>query len=760
MPLAMLDSLRRIVQEVNGARDFARALEIIVLRLHEAIGTEVCSIYLYDRASRRFVLSATEGLNKELVGKVSLTREEGLVGQVARREEPVNIDDAVSHPSFRLLPELGEEPFRAFLGVPIVHQREVLGVLVVQQRRRRRFDEEEESFLVTLSAQLAAVIAHAEATGALAALRGGSGGAVFHGQVGATGIGIGEAVVVSPPADLDAVPSRRCDDPAAEVKYFKRSLAAVRRDIRKMARKLSPQLGKAEAGLFDVYISMLQDRALGREVIERIREGEWAQGALSEVIREHARAFEMLEDDYMRDRAVDIKDLGRRVLAWLQSTEEDQREYPEHTILVGEELSAAMLAEVPPERLAGMVSVRGSRNSHMAIMARALGIPTVIGAVDLPFTRLENKRVVVDGYSGEVICEPSAELLGHYLTLREEDRQISRDLSVLRDLPCETLDGHRLTLFVNTGLMTEVAHSLDQGAEGVGLYRTEIPFLLKDRFPTEEEQRQIYREQLAAFHPRPVTMRTLDIGGDKSLPYFPIVEDNPFLGWRGIRVTLDHPELFLAQVRAMMKASVGLDNLRIMLPMISSVLELEEALELLYRAHEELLEDNLKVSLPPVGVMIEVPAAVYQARELARRVDFLSVGSNDLAQYLLAVDRNNARVAHLYHTYHPAVLRALYEVVTAAHREGKPVSICGEMAGEPGAAILLLGMGFDMLSMSANRLARVKAALRQVDTAQATKLLRESLACEHERDVQDCVTDTMQRLGVEIRFMPGSLRQA
>ncbi len=755
----MLESLRRIVQEVNGAADLTAALDVLVSRVREVMGTEVCTVYLHDPAIDRYVFMATEGLNREQEGKVSLAPDEGLVGLVAKREEPVNLDRAEQHPNFHLVPGIGEEAFSSFLGVPIIHQRRVLGVLVVQQQERRRFDESEEAFLVTLSAQLAAVIAHAEATGAMFE-RGGqlrAGTAVFRGIAGAPGIAFGELVVVSPSADLNSVPSRSCADPAAEVAFFQSCLAQVRRDIKDLAQVMSSQLRPEESALFDVYLSMLDDRALGQEVIELIEAGQWAQGALSQVMREHVRTFERFDDPYLRERAVDVKDLGRRVLTYLQAAAVADRTYPEQTILVGEELTASMLAEIPEGRLAGLVSQRGSINSHLAIVARALGIPTVVGAVEIPFTRLERQQVIVDGFSGEVICNPTAKLREQYLQLREQDRQFSADLEALGDEPCETLDGHRLSLMVNTGLISEVSHSLRQGAEGVGLYRTEIPFLLRDRFPSEEEQRRIYREQLAAYHPKSVTMRTLDVGGDKSLPYFPITEDNPFLGWRGIRVTLDHPEIFLAQVRAMIKASEGLDNLRIMLPMISGIGELEEALALLNRAYQELLEEGIRAARPGVGVMVEVPAAVYQARQLAQRVDFLSVGSNDLTQYLLAVDRNNARVAGLYHSYHPAVLQALHLVAAGAHAEGKCVSICGELAGDPGAAIILMAMGYDMLSMGSHSLAKIKYVIRQVTTSQARQLLEHVLLLHTAKDVQRCVDEALREFGVSPMLRPAAV---
>jgi phosphotransferase system enzyme I (PtsP) len=745
----MLEELRKIVQEVNAASDLQAALDIIVSSVRNAMGTEVCTVYLYDSSKEQYIFRANEGLNQDLIGKVGLAKGEGLVGKVAKREETINIDNAEENSAYRYMPGIGEENFKAFMGVPIIHRRKVLGVLVVQQQAPRRFDESEESFLVTMSAQLAALIAHADASGAMIANVDG-GTAIFHGVAGSEGIAIGEVVVVVPPADLDAVPSRKSEDPDVEIEFFNQSLAAVRADIKDLSENLATLLPREEHALFDVYLGMLDDKALGDEVTDLIRAGEWAQGAISQVMRAHARAFEMLDDAYLRERAVDIKDLGRRVLAYLQESGDQAREYPEKTILIGEELTASALAEVPEERLAGLVSVRGSRNSHLAIMARALGVPTVVGAEDLPYMRLDHQQVIVDGSVGEVICNAAEDLRQHYEQLQAEDLEIAAGLEELKDKPCESLDGHRLPLVVNTGLVSEVARSLDRGAEGVGLYRTEIPFLLRDRFPSEEEQRQIYREQLEAFYPKPVTMRTLDIGGDKALPYFPISEENPFLGWRGIRVTLDHPEIYLAQIRAMMKANADFGNLRIMLPMISNVMELEEALELLYRAHEELLEEGYKMELPPVGVMIEVPAAVYQAKELARRVDFLSVGSNDLTQYLLAVDRNNPRVADLYHAYHPAVLRALKIIVDSGHAEGKPVSICGELAGDPGAAVLLMAMGFDVLSMSAYNLPKVKAVIRQITKQQAVELLNSVLELEDNRDIEERVNETLAELGMII----------
>ncbi|HDZ08809.1 phosphoenolpyruvate--protein phosphotransferase [Pseudohongiella sp.] len=749
----MLDRLRDIVQAVNSARDLQSALDVIVSSVREAMATQVCSVYLLDSDIGSHVLMASEGLRKESVGHVSLQLDEGLVGLVARNAEPVNLEDAQSHPNYHYLSETGEEAFSSFLGVPIIHHRKVLGVLVVQHREKRSFDAGEEAFLITLSAQLAGVIAAAEATGAIQGVSPSGqrrADSSFSGISGASGVAIGHAVVVFPHADLSIIPSRQIDDIDAELSAFAIALSAVRDDIRALSASVGQQLRPEERELFDVYLRMLDDDALGREVNDLIRQGNWAQGSLADVATDHVKSFEQMKDPYLRERAADIKDLCSRVLAYLQETENTkQREYPENTILVGEELTPSMLMEVPRDKLVGMISVKGSGNSHVAILARTMGIPTVMGAVDLPYRKLDGRPLIVDGYNGTVLTSPSEATLARYGEVLKEEEQFVRGLEALIDLPCITPDHHRVSLWVNTGLMTDVVRSLDHGAEGIGLFRTEVPFLLSERFPSEQEQADIYREQLQAFAPKPVTMRTLDIGGDKSLPYFPIEEANPFLGWRGIRVTLDHPEIFIAQTRAMIRASEGLDNLQIMLPMVSNLQEVTSATQIIKRALRELQEEGLDVKMPPIGVMIELPAAVYLTRALCQIVDFVSVGSNDLTQYLLAVDRNNPRVADLYSAFHPAVLNALQHVVTAAHAENRPVSICGEMAGDPGAAILLMAMGFDTLSMNASTLLKVKAVIRAITLSTAKTLLHDVMQMSDAESIRSCVDLALYNAGVD-----------
>lgn len=749
--LNMLSMLRSIVQEVNAARNLAQALAIIVKRVKEVTEADVCSIYLADTASNDFILMATDGLNPDAVGHIRLARGEGLVSLVAEREEPVNVSNADKHPRYRHFAESGEERYHNFLGVPVIHHRKVLGVLVVQQHEEQTFSEEMVSFLFTIAAQLAGSIVHAEATGGIngvAASAQPRDSRPLQGIAGAPGVAIGTAVVVHPFADIDSIPDRHCDDVAAEQQRFLEALRTVHGEIGEMMERMHGSLPAADSALFDAYLLMLDSDSFKDATLDRIRAGNWAAGALRETVLEHTLAFEAMEDPYLRERAQDVRDLGRRVLQRIEQTQPQHQEYPPDTVLVGEEITASMLAEVPPDRIAGVISVRGSRTSHMAILARALGIPAVMGADDLPVTRMDGLTVIADGYTGRVYINPDETISSEFRRVQREEAQLTAELLEMRVLPAKTPDGVHMPLYANTGLLSDITPSLNSGAEGIGLYRTEFPFMIRDRFPGEEDQRQVYRQVLESFAPRPVTMRTLDVGGDKALPYFPIEEDNPFLGWRGIRITLDHPEIFLTQIRAMLKANIGLGNLNLLLPMISNLAEADESIELIHRAHAELIEEGFDVPRPRIGVMVEVPSVVFQAERLAQRVDFLSVGTNDLTQYLLAVDRNNARVAGLYDSLHPSVLHALVTIVEGAHKHGKPVSVCGEMAGDPAAALLLLGMGMDSLSMSASSLPRVKWAIRSISRARSRELLAEALEMENAKVVRDMLEGALDSAGL------------
>ncbi len=749
----MLDILRRIVQEVNLAKNLEQALNIIVKRVKNVIDVEVCSVFLTNEKDKEYVLMATDGLNPEAIGKVRMSDKIGLVSLVGKRAEAINIADAIKNPRYQHFPEASEEAFHGFLGVPIIHHRNVLGVLVVQSSKIQKFSEDDETFLITVAAQLAGAIVHAEASGGISGLKQLDNdkeheSKPIHGLPGAPGVAMGTAVVIYPPADIDAIPDRHILDTEKEVEVFDAAVKSVVNDITKLSERLKNVLPEEDRALFDVYLLMLNSQAISGITRDRIREGNWAPGALRQTIQEHEQVFHEMEDSYLRERADDVRDLGRRILMYLQEESQDKRDYPDNTVLVGEDISASMLAEIPSEKLVGVVSVRGSRTSHVAILARAMSLSTVMGVTDLPVGKIDGRTIIADGYSGRVFISPSEKVINEFKCLIDEEAALSDDLMELRDLPAMTQDGIEISLLVNSGLLSDITPSLQSGAEGIGLYRTEFPFMERQTFPSEEEQYSIYRQVLESFHPRPVTLRTLDVGGDKALPYFPIEEDNPFLGWRGIRITLDHPEIFLVQIRAMIRAGIGLNNLKILLPMISDISELNDALGLIHQVYGELLEEGEEVIMPEIGVMIEVPSAVYQAGSLARRVDFLSIGTNDLTQYLLAVDRNNARVASLYDSLHPAVIRAILQVVESARVHDKPVSVCGEMAGDPIAALLLLAMGIDSLSMSVSSLPRVKWVIRNVTRDRARQILSDVLTLEDAAGIRKYLNETFEEAGM------------
>lgn len=726
-----LETLRRIVQEVDASPSLHEALDVMVNQVAEAMNVAVCSVYVLDERNQRYVLLASHGLKPESVGIVSLNVKEGLVGLVGQREEIVNLQDAPHHERFLYLPETGEEIYNSFLGVPIMYRRKVMGVMVIQNKESQVFSEAAESFLVTLCAQLSGVIAHAHVVGNIDVFRKPSNlpsYQTFQGVAGAGGIALGRAVILYPATDLSAIPDREADDIEEELELLNDAIDAVREEIKQLDAKMQDSLMSEERALFSVFLRMLDEHALPAEIVQLVRDGHWAQGAVKRVIEKHVHAFAQMEDDYLRERVSDLKDLGHRIVARLQAADTSHHEITEETIIISEELSTAALVEMPIDNIAAIVTTEGAANSHMVIVARALGIPTVVGVTELPLSTLDDAEIIVDAYQGRVIIHPPKRLRTRYKEIKKEEEQIAKDLKQYETKDAITPDGHAMPLYVNTGLMIDVVRGVQRGAKGVGLYRSEIPFMLRERFPGEEEQRAIYRQQLSHFANKPVVMRTLDIGADKDLPYFSIEEENSALGWRGIRFTLDHPEIFSSQIRAMLKASIGLNNLHILLPMVTNVSELEEALYLLDRdlaAIQE--EEQVKIARPKIGIMIEVPSVLLQIDDFAELVDFFSVGSNDLIQYMLAVDRNNPRVANVYSHFHPAIIRALNRLVKNCHQHEKPISICGEMAGDPLTAILLMAMGFDTLSMSSSNILRVRKAICHTSFADAQNLLEEAL---------------------------------
>ncbi len=583
----MLSQLRDIVEQVSKVEDVYQALDIFVKQTCEAMSTECCTVYLANEEMHRLELMATQGL-KFKGDKIHIDFDEGLVGLVKRSAEPINLAEASKHPSFKYFKQLGEEVYHSFLGTPIIYRKQVLGVLVVQQKSPRLFSEMEVSFLVTLAAQLAVLVAHAQTQGHWRLSKKQQ---AITGVAASSGVAIGEFWWDDTQPDLSEVLPASALDPDFEQERIALAVESALADFRRMRKKLDGDINKEALAIFDLFTHLLNDPMLRKDLKAQIQKGDRADWALRQVVESYSNRFARMSDVYLRERAQDIRELGQRLLFFLLNTETNQPKIDKPVILVVRELTASVLAALPKDKLLAVVSLEGAANSHAAILSRALGIPAVMG-VSINLRDLNGKKGIVDGYSGKLFISPSKTILNEYRALANEERELSRMVNEAIREPACTLDGARVELLLNAGLSADTSIAVNQGVDGVGLYRTEISFLLQHRFPSEEEQTQQYRHVLNTYPHQRVVMRTLDIGGDKPLPYLPIEEDNPFLGWRGIRFTLDHPDIFIIQLRAMLRASAESGNLSILLPMISGAKELDDALKFIYQAYQEVSQQD------------------------------------------------------------------------------------------------------------------------------------------------------------------------
>ncbi|MCT0089202.1 phosphoenolpyruvate--protein phosphotransferase [Proteus mirabilis] len=740
----MLTRLREIVEKVAMAASLPEALELLVKETCQAMHTDVCSIYLADIPHRCFYLMATKGLKKPKGRAVSLSFDEGVVGEVGRLSELINLADIREHPNFTYLPQVKEDDLRAFLGVPIVYRRQLLGVLVVQQKERRLFNESEESFMVTLATQLGAILSQVQTKGLFGQYR--------QSRIKALSVSTGVVMAygwqeMSQPT-LDHVFKASALDIKSELNRLTVALEDATSECRRFSKRFMANSQKESAAIFDLYSHLLNDPQLRQKMTGVIQQGYVAEWAVKVVIEKFSAQFSSLKDSYMRERASDLKALGQRLLFHLDDDLSTANTWPDRFILVADELSANLLAELPEQQLAGVIVRDGATHSHSAILVRAMGIPAIMGA-DIQPELLHNRMLILDGYRGEIFIEPEPFIMQEYRQIIDEERVLSQLAEEQLEQQAVLKNGESISVQLNAGLSIKYEQRISVGIDGVGLYRTEIPFMLQSGFPSEDEQKNRYREILSFFPNKPVVLRALDIGADKQLPYMPINEENPCLGWRGIRILLDQPEIFLIQLRAMLKANLEFKNLKILLPMVTSIDEIEEAKALLLRACAEVSREmKCECILPPVGIMLEVPSLVFMLPQLAHRVDFISIGTNDLTQYLLAVDRNNTHVALLYDNLHPALLRSLNIIALECQRYQLPVSVCGEMAGTPMGALLLIGLGFRQLSMSGRSLPRVKYLLRHLDPAILQPFMQQVLKAETAIEIKKLSADFMERQGL------------
>ena len=720
-PRVLLRRLREVMAEPVSAQE---RLDKIVVLIAANMVAEVCSVYVL-RVDATLELYATEGLNRDAVHHTVMKSDEGLVGLVASQASAINLSNAQTHPAYSYRPETGEEIYHSFLGVPILRAGNTLGVLVVQNRARRTYSEEEVEALQTTAMVMAEMIA----SGELSALAPPGAEPAARRSVHVKGSGLSEGialghVVLHEPRVV--VTNFIADDVPKELEHLRAAVETLRSSLDELLEHGDVVEGGEHREVLEAYRLFAYDRGWVHKLEEAVMTGLTAEAAVERVQSDIRARMLRQTDPYLRERLHDLDDLANRLMRQLTGRDHapSRESLPENAILVARSMGPAALLDYDRKRLRGLILEEGGPHSHVAIIARALGIPA-IGEIDNATGIVDpGDAVIVDGSTGDLHIRPLPDMEAAYAERVRLRARRQQQYLALRDKPCVTRDGEEIKLMINAGLSVDLPHIEDTGAGGIGLFRTELQFMVAPSFPRTTEQYSLYRAVLDAAGDKPVTSRTLDIGGDKVLPYMRNVEEeNPALGWRAIRLGLDRPGLLRTQIRALLRAA-GSRALKIMFPMISTVQEFDQAKELVerelthLRRHGHKLPDQVEV-----GSMVEVPSLLYQLDELLDRVDFLSVGSNDLVQFLYAIDRGNPRVSNRFDAISAPILRALKDIADKAREHQKPATVCGEMASHPIGALALIAIGYRSLSLTPSAVGPVKAMLLDVDSRKAAAFL-------------------------------------
>ncbi len=725
-PRVLLRRLREVMAEPVSAQE---RLDKIVVLIAANMVAEVCSVYVL-RVDATLELYATEGLNREAVHHTVMRSDEGLVGLVASQASAINLSNAQAHPAFSFRPETGEEIYHSFLGVPILRAGNTLGVLVVQNRARRTYSEEEVEALQTTAMVLAEMIA----SGELSALAPpGAEPAARHsvhlkGAALSEGIALGHVVLHEPRV---VVTNFIADNVPKELEHLRAAIETLQSNLDEMLEHGDVVEGGEHRDVLEAYRMFAHDRGWVHKLEEAVMTGLTAEAAVERVQSDTRARMLRQTDPFLRERLHDLDDLANRLMRQLTGRDHapGRESLPENAILIARSMGPAALLDYDRKRLRGLVLEEGGPHSHVAIVARALGIPAVGDIDNATGIADPGDAIIVDGSTGDLHIRPLPDMEAAYAERVRLRARRQQQYQSLRDKPCITKDGQEFALLINAGLAVDLPHIEDTGAAGIGLFRTELQFMVAPNFPRTSEQYTLYRAVLDAAGDKPVTFRTLDIGGDKVLPYMRNVEEeNPALGWRAIRLGLDRPGLLRTQLRALLRAA-GSRALKIMFPMISTVEEFDQARELVERELTHLRRHGHK--LPEeveVGSMVEVPSLLYQLDELLERVDFLSVGSNDLVQFFYAIDRGNPRVSSRFDALSAPVLRALKEIADKSREHKKPVTVCGELASLPLGALALTAIGYRSFSLTPSAVGPVKAMLLDLDCAKAAAFLHPLIA--------------------------------
>jgi len=765
-----ITTLEDISALILQSHDLDETLRNIVTLVARRMRSDVCSIYLLDADNVTLRLQASKGLSRKAVGKVTLRIGEGLTGMAAQKRHAIAIEEPQEHPSYRYFKETGEERFHSFLGIPLFDRSNPLGVIVLQTKEPRQFNKEEISALSTIAFQVSSIVVNARLLDSIRqhqeeSVRVGAALAkarqtatdtesvtddassnVLLGRIAYPGVAIGPAAILEERLGFADILHEEEVDIQAELKNLESALEKTSIQTIFLEKRVAERLSESDAAIFHTHLMILEDRSFIKKLQQEINDGHSAAYALEKTVAEYIEVFAKMDDPYLRERAIDMEDIGRRILANLVGDGSDQNLHLRHpSVLVARRILPSDMASLDNDQILGIITEDSETNSHAVIMAKAMGIPAIVGARGALRQIAPEDNLIIDGNSGQIYIKPLEAIREEYQRLlADQTRELSR-LDQYRDQPAETSDGQRIVLRANIGLISDVAIAKRFGAEGVGLYRTEFPYMARGDFPDRNDQYELYSKVVKQFDGQPITIRTLDIGGDKGLPYFrPPKEDNPFMGWRSVRVSLDNRDIFRTQIEAILMAGCH-GPVKLLFPMISSLDETRACLEVVSEARANLKAEGLECpDKIPVGVMIEVPAAVRLVPQLANEVDFFALGTNDLIQYLLAADRNNPLVRKYYDPLHPAVLQVLHEVTSIALSRGKGVSLCGEMATDPLTMLLLLGMGLREFSMPAPFIPRIKAFLKGVSLEMACRRYKEIHSMDSSTQIRQHLAEILE----------------
>lgn len=751
MSVNAMTRLMQIIQQAVNATDFNQQAEVIVDGISRELEVDVCSLYRLDE-EQSLLLVSSHGLAN--AHPVIIPKGQGLVGQVVKTGQVINIVHPDQHPAYFYVPDSDEAQLQSFCGVPLIQHAQVVGVLVVQKKQEELLDGEEEALLLTLASHLAMVLQNLP-TPRLQSKN------LYKGVSGAAGIAVGHALYRYSES-LSSVLPQQSEDVSKEKIAWESLRGETLADLQRERHLIEQGMGEGMAALMDAYQQFLLDPGFTSHLEACLDQGGTLPWAIKQTVGYFAEQFLAIDDAYLQARHEDIIHLGDKLYQiWhrsqpgqLQELESEGANADRSYILCGDLISVSDIISLPTAQLAGVVCGGGAALSHVAVFANALGIPAVMGVGELPFG--SHDQLIVDGSRGEVLVNPSSALISEYRVLITAQREFDQSLEKLCHMPAITLDGQAVTLLANSGLQADIQPGLDHGADGIGLYRTELPFMAHASLPTEEEQLQIYRHVIEAYGDKPVCFRLLDIGGDKPLTYLPAnKEENPALGLRGIRFLLANELILKTQLRAILRAAQGRGNTQILLPMLTTTQELTVLSDLLDAEVHRLVQEGLPITRPALGVMVEVPGVVSMLPFWKDSIDFVSIGSNDLSQYLLALDRNNPLVALQYDPLHPAVLVEIHRIITTANACELPVSLCGEMASDPISVLLLTGMGIRRFSMSAARIPSIKWLIQQVKTADLETLVTEALKLSDAESIRKLAETFLASLSTDAKILLG-----